>query len=327
MEELVGKVSSHPLATGREKRQNAGNRLQAMLHNEIEQEVLFADEEDDTDFGSDQDKQDDIESEFDSTDDEAEIQGQDDCDNASEAREDAKQRLRSRRAVHQLSKPKITKRPVPYKPPGEPQTGRDSAREKAQRGQPRKEQHRRQSSRAHALRVKDAVDKRLLEVESRRAKTPGTRTVEVTMTQAERLAEAVLTEAKNVQSLTEIAHYEEITKTNQTLLAQRKRNMGPTVRFTSNMKSATMCTDSATINQIEFHNIPDSQPDLQSLIFPIKIRTKHTQKPLCPISGVPAIYRDPVTGVYFGDARAYNVIKQVRDGRVPWNPLLGLYVT
>lgn len=44
------------LATGREKRQTAGNRLRDMLNAEIESEAIFAEDEDDADFGSDQGK-------------------------------------------------------------------------------------------------------------------------------------------------------------------------------------------------------------------------------------------------------------------------------
>lgn len=42
------------LAIGREKRQNAGNRLREMLNKELEREDVFAEEADDADFDSDQ---------------------------------------------------------------------------------------------------------------------------------------------------------------------------------------------------------------------------------------------------------------------------------
>ena len=42
------------LATGREKRQTAGNRLRDMLNAELEAEEIFAEDEEDADFGSDQ---------------------------------------------------------------------------------------------------------------------------------------------------------------------------------------------------------------------------------------------------------------------------------
>lgn len=42
------------LATGREKRQTAGNRLRDMLNAELESEAIFAEDEEDEDFGSDQ---------------------------------------------------------------------------------------------------------------------------------------------------------------------------------------------------------------------------------------------------------------------------------
>lgn len=42
------------LAIGREKRQTAGNRLRDMLNAELESEAIFAEDEEDEDFGSDQ---------------------------------------------------------------------------------------------------------------------------------------------------------------------------------------------------------------------------------------------------------------------------------
>lgn len=44
------------LAVGREKRQTAGNRLRDMLNAEIESEAIFAEDEEDADFGSEQGK-------------------------------------------------------------------------------------------------------------------------------------------------------------------------------------------------------------------------------------------------------------------------------
>lgn len=42
------------LATGREKRETAGNRLRDMLNAEIESEAIFAEDDEDEDFNSDQ---------------------------------------------------------------------------------------------------------------------------------------------------------------------------------------------------------------------------------------------------------------------------------
>ena len=47
-------VLPDPLATGREKRQTAGNKLREMLNAELEADELFAEDPNDDDFGSDQ---------------------------------------------------------------------------------------------------------------------------------------------------------------------------------------------------------------------------------------------------------------------------------
>ncbi|WEW57789.1 hypothetical protein PRK78_003256 [Emydomyces testavorans] len=53
------------------------------------------------------------------------------------------------------------------------------------------------------------------------------------------------------------------------------------------------------------------------------------QKPTqeyCPITGRPARYRDPQTGLFYANAQAYREIRQVLAGRYAWSGFLGCFV-
>lgn len=53
---------------------------------------------------------------------------------------------------------------------------------------------------------------------------------------------------------------------------------------------------------------------------------QYPAKPLCMLSGRAARYRDPETGIYYGNQRAYTMLQEVKTGSVPWNQQLRLYV-
>lgn len=53
---------------------------------------------------------------------------------------------------------------------------------------------------------------------------------------------------------------------------------------------------------------------------------KYPAKPLCMLSGLPARYRDPETGINYGNQRAYTMLQDAKTGSVPWNNQLRLYV-
>ena len=55
-------------------------------------------------------------------------------------------------------------------------------------------------------------------------------------------------------------------------------------------------------------------------------RWKEATQELCAITGYPARYRDPKTGLPYVNAYAYKEIQKLREGGVRWSSLLGCYV-
>lgn len=194
---------------------------------------------------------------------------------------------------------------------------------------------------------------------------------EYVLTQAERLAEAKITEARNVQSLQKIVKYEEERKASRKMLQMRRRHFGPLIRFTSSSRIrssavidsngiqtvdlATITTDQSLSgadavsrvmeddqipalktqpmhNFVSFHNFPEQvSTSAKELLLgtsnPAERPAVGPASPeICAISGLPAKYRDPVTGILYGNRFAYQVIQQIKTGQTPWNPVLTAYV-
>ena len=55
-------------------------------------------------------------------------------------------------------------------------------------------------------------------------------------------------------------------------------------------------------------------------------RSKEATQELCAITGYPARYRDPKTGLPYVNAYAYKEIQKLREGGVRWSSLLGCFV-
>lgn len=312
-----------PLATGREKRQTAGNRLRDMLNAELEAEEIFAEDEEDIDFGSDQDKQDDLDSEFgsSSTDEGAIAEPEDAGERLLRKQEKEAARAKKRKAAEAFSKPPEVVSPHEKQPRKMRKRliGTDA------------QQRQRQSSRAHAVKVKSALERKLEEKAARKAShTPFIRVEEHIMTQEERLAEARITEEENVQSLNKIVKYDEERKATQKMLAQRRRHIGPVLRFVSSSKKSSDADDREIKNEISFHHLTPSMEDvpvLERLLGPgMREAQLYPVKPVCAITGTPALYRDPATGIAFGDSRAYAILQRLYRNEICWNSTLQLYI-
>ncbi|TQS35870.1 hypothetical protein Golomagni_03695, partial [Golovinomyces magnicellulatus] len=60
---------------------------------------------------------------------------------------------------------------------------------------------------------------------------------------------------------------------------------------------------------------------------PIKSsRSKGSRSVICAITGYPAKYRDPKTGLYYCNLYAYKEIQKLQRGEIWWSDLIGLYV-
>lgn len=170
----------------------------------------------------------------------------------------------------------------------------------------------RSSARSHAVRVADEVERRLTE-DAKRAKTPIAREEVVPLTQAERLAEAKLTEKRNVDSLNSLVRDEEERKAAQRALALRKRVPAPTVRQISRASGTSIVFEHVEVEDPVAMLVPH-QP------------TERPPRWTCAFTGKPAKYHDPATGVYYSDAIAYAGIKRITAHEFAWSGELSTFL-
>ncbi|KAL8792708.1 MAG: hypothetical protein Q9195_004683 [Heterodermia aff. obscurata] len=93
---------------------------------------------------------------------------------------------------------------------------------------------------------------------------------------------------------------------------------GPIIEYAGRSLVALRNIDSNALNL----------PELQSSVL-VKKRANKLQKPvqeLCAITGLPARFRDPKTGLPYADSYAYREIQRLRNGGSKWSGLLGCYV-
>lgn len=124
------------------------------------------------------------------------------------------------------------------------------------------------------------------------------------LTQMERLDQAKLTETKNIREFQARRADEEDTRRRARRGLQRKRNLGPRVRSVSRKAN-----DGRVVNFVEFIgcglppllSTPDTSGPLQRFAAPVK--------PKCAVTGLPALYRDPLTKLYYAHAAAFAKIR------------------
>lgn len=84
-------------------------------------------------------------------------------------------------------------------------------------------------------------------------------------------------------------------------------------------------------NLVALRNIENNAHSIPELAQSVLVKRrnpklqKHNQE-LCAITGFPARYRDPKTGLAYSDAYAYREIQRLRKGGSRWSNLLGCYV-
>ncbi|KAF9978275.1 hypothetical protein BGZ73_003082 [Actinomortierella ambigua] len=220
------------MAANRERRSNAGNRLNALLNQEIEMEELFDDEGVDEEFDIEgKDEEDIVDSDFDQSSSEESLDEDEEEANVNEDPEEAKKRKKKQAMLNHLktgkssmSLPDIDKklpsaapatkakaapwtRQKPAATPPSPggsttPTPRRSATSATTASMPKIPAEIRKSSRRTTVQNKKETEQKLQEYEARRAAQPKREKVVVhKMTQEELLAEAAKTEQLNLASL------------------------------------------------------------------------------------------------------------------------------
>ncbi|TRY65628.1 hypothetical protein DNTS_009867 [Danionella cerebrum] len=310
------------LASSREQRSTAGNRMSKLLDAEEEDEFYkttyggFNDESGDDEYhGDHSDSEDEVDTDFD-------IDEGDEPD--SENEEDAPRR-KSRVEPLKVSKPRV-KRACEEPKPERPRTERRAVQELQEFGEIRKSVRR--STSEHTRKTNERLQERRLEAPRRRKGAHS----EPTLTQEELLEEAKLTAQINMQSL---ENYERLEADRKKQVHKKRRFEGPMIRFHSllmpmmhdthlkeeNVDVEGLDQDTPTSSSACAHGgaslcsrtfITFSDDEAFSCAFPPSNRPAPTApvQEVCPVTHSPARYRDPVTDIPYANARAFRIIRE-----------------
>ncbi len=223
------------MVTSRSKRSTAGNRLKALLDQELEKDEVFAEVENDVDFEANEhdDGVDIVDSDFDRDSDDDARAGVDD-DSAGEREIEAQEKADKQKRRATARAVGIVKRPAPVRAPPEPKRRRISfaPQEPTSRSSPSSTRAgsadspagRRSSARTATVQSKLQVETRLEEATQRKAAQP-VRVVQKkkeSLTQDALIAEALEVEEENRESLRRFLEQEEERRAKQ---RQRKERI------------------------------------------------------------------------------------------------------
>lgn len=302
------------LAKGRPQRRNAGNRMSKLIDDEQEADDFyktafggFEEESGDDEFDKDDEEDVDIvDSDFSASEDDEVIEQEDD-------------------------EPKRKRKKVIVKPYRQPKPETSEPKEKAA-PKPKAKTPReglRKSTRTLTVSKAEELKQRQHEEKQKRSKQqqpkpkapPGMRR----LTQEELLAEAKITEEHNLASL---AAYQRLEADRKKTKIQKVTYKGPLIRYCSlsmpvvdihepivkvdendkdeedtkpNYDATKRCSRNFLIFT-DAKNFPDKY-------FPVK-KVKPPQRKYCPVTGLPARYRDPLTGLPYSNAQAFRYIRE-----------------
>ncbi|KAJ9475904.1 YL1_C domain-containing protein [Pseudozyma hubeiensis] len=238
-------IPSDLMVTSRSKRSTAGNRLKALLDQELEKDEVFAEVENDIDFEANENEAVDIvDSDFDRESDDDAKAAEDESEGEREIEAQEKADKQKRRA--QARNVGIIKRPAPIAPKTRRPAPTAEATQDAKRrrisfapDQPSSSTsnldsgRRRTSARSFTVQSKREVESRLEEASQRRAAQPVKQVVKkkASLTQDALIAEALEVEEENRESLRRFLEQEKERRAKQ---RQRKERItGPFVRWMS----------------------------------------------------------------------------------------------
>ncbi|CAG8465033.1 2308_t:CDS:10 [Funneliformis mosseae] len=328
------------LVATRERRPNAGNRMRELLERELEIEEMFEEVANDEDFMMIQEEDDTIDSDFDQT---------------------KKSNLTPFAPFLRAGDKKksvVTSKVVPGREIKSESTKVISEKKKKQAFQVPLLSGTRSSSRTHTVQSKQMLAEKLKEYEARKALTPRKEKIpEKPKTQEELLAQAKITEEKNLASL-RAYEVKEAEKKKTVGKLNKIRITGPFIRQISyvcsddkrNKKRPRLVTEVSTdedgnkvtreihseIDENNTNNMSvtndqeekeqesrearnliifkDFDKKLEAELFQEwKINPKEIEKAICPITGEPAKYRDPKSGVPYANMDAYKRLQQIRN--------------
>ncbi|RIA81291.1 YL1 nuclear protein [Glomus cerebriforme] len=362
------------LVATRARRPNAGNRMKELLERELEIEEMFEEVANDDDFMAIQEEEDIIDSDFDqSTEDEEEDE------EAAEKQLLAEEKIEKKKKAKKVtltplapflrtrSKSKSTEKPKAI-PGKEVKNGSIKERKKKQPSQVPLLSGTRSSSRTHTVQSKQMLAEKLREYEARKALIPKKEKIpEKPKTQEELLAQAKITEEKNLASL-HAYEIKEAEKKKTVTKLNKARIHGPFIRQISyvcgddkrNKKRPRLITEvPADEDEIditrEIHDANDtnntndqdvSSDNLQytrntrniiifkdfdkkleaELFQEWKKKPQEIERAICPITGEPAKYKDPKSGVPYANMEAYKRLQQILRHEYLWSSEKGTFV-
>ncbi|KAI9314132.1 YL1 nuclear protein-domain-containing protein [Dichotomocladium elegans] len=373
-------------AKERSRRENAGNRMQALLDQQAELEDLFEKESlsDDEEFlaEAEDEVQDTVDSDFDTESSEEEHEQA--LLGAQEDKAIEKQERRARRP-----KP-ISAATMRYRPAEAPRQKESSTpRTPRERRTNRTNDALRQSSRSTTVQSRLHVEEQIRQYQNRKSSiAKRDRPVTRRLTQEELLAEAEVTERENKVTLEQWLE-KEAEKKDKAKKKEKKEIVGPFVRYISftdgdmrprrrrliliepdkTDKDAnnvqTEITDPQVIAWHEKRDLETSEMEGRNLITFVHHRhlqqqqqqqrhipsisgltdreldrtdlipeladwvdrpLRPTKPMLCPITGLPARYKDPKTNVPYANLDAYKKIQACLSNQMVWSPGMKLYV-
>lgn len=226
------------MITSRSKRSTAGNRLKALLDQELEKDEIFTEVENDVDFQANEDADgvDIVDSDFDRDSDDDQAAVEDESEGEREIVRAEKEVKAKRRAATKVMG--IVKRPAPARATGEAKRRRisfapDTLTSTSSATGTVVEGKRRSSARSATVQSKRDVESRLEEAEQRRATQPTRAPAKKRekLTQDALIAEALEVEEENRESLRRFLEQEEERRRKQRV--RKERIVGPFVRWMS----------------------------------------------------------------------------------------------
>ncbi|WPT12904.1 SWR1 complex subunit 2 [Picochlorum sp. SENEW3] len=242
---------------------------------------FFADEEQDEAYETESEPEDKFDQDFLDSEDEDEEDGED-----NEAQAQAMEPKKK------ILKPPGYKKQVRKKPPGSQPTKKVHIVDKGVVIPPERTMSVRNSTRR---KVEDAKEMRKIQ-EGLKSKKSFKPVVHKQLTQAELLAEAARTEIENIRSLQYLEAVEEENKKRAN--ATKSKYIGPMISFKS-IKNGEGYEQSS----IEVRNMKTPEYLEQQVAPP------PPEKPICPITKLPAKYRDPVTGQPYATLEAFKKLR------------------
>ncbi|XP_050293512.1 vacuolar protein sorting-associated protein 72 homolog [Anthonomus grandis grandis] len=302
----------------RERRSNAGNRMAKLLDEEEEcQDDFykqnyggFEETESDNEYQAEKEEEDIVDSDF----------SIDENDEPVSDTEDGESQKKKRRLVTKAYKePVVTPKDKPKTKPKSAfpkvKSFHDSSIDLSERKSKRKSTAAKSAETAHRIKVRD---------EELKNKPKKSKEEEWVPTQEELLEEAKITEEENLKSL---ERYQKLESEKKTKRITKKAYSGPLIRYTStrmplieeipdekdNCKDIKAEPDKEKPNFYErtFITILNDPHDVVfKKVFNIKPTPVPPKKLKCAVTGLPALYVDPVTWVPYRNSTCLKIIRQ-----------------